>query len=66
MTKTTATALLNDAIEHLYNKALSEELSAASWCECIRELLPSKFAGRSISDRAILAATRKLIPASGR
>lgn len=57
-------ALLEDAIEAVYNRKGSEDLTLTEACEAVRELLPSSvcWSRADVSDRTIAATIKRQIP----
>ena len=56
--------ILEDAIEAVYDRKGSEDLTLAEACEAVRELLPSSalWSQAEVSDKAIAARIKRQIP----
>ena len=56
-------ALLEDAIEAVYNRKGSEDSTLAEACEAVRELLPhANWSRIEVSDKTIAATIKRQIP----
>lgn len=56
-------ALLKDAIEAVYDRKGSEDLTIAEACEAVRELLPhANWSRHDVSDKTIVATIKRQIP----